>query len=123
MSWKTLEDIHLTNKRVLVRVDINVPMQEGAVTDATRIIRIVPTVQTILAAGGIPVLLAHFGRPKGQRQPEFSLQPLIAPLEQALGTSVMFAADCIGAGPAAALQALPKGDVLLLENTRYHAAE
>ena len=103
MSWKTLEDIHLTNKRVLVRVDINVPMQEGAVTDATRIIRIVPTVQTILAAGGIPVLLAHFGRPKGQRQPEFSLQPLIAPLEQALGTSVMFAADCIGAGPAAAL--------------------
>jgi phosphoglycerate kinase len=115
--------MNLDDKRVLVRVDINVPMQDGVVSDDTRIIRIVPTVRDILAAGGIPVLLAHFGRPKGQRRPEFSLQPLVVSLEQALGTPVMFAADCIGAGPAAALQALPKGEVLLLENTRYHAAE
>ena len=123
MGWKTLDDMDLDDKRVLVRVDINVPMQDGVVSDDTRIIRIVPTVRDILAAAGIPVLLAHFGRPKGQRRPEFSLQPLVVSLEQALGTPVMFAADCIGAGPAAALQALPKGEVLLLENTRYHAAE
>ena len=123
MGWKTLDDMDLDDKRVLIRVDINVPMQEGVVSDDTRIIRIVPTVRDILAAGGIPVLLAHFGRPKGQRRPELSLQPLVVCLEQALGTPVMFAADCIGAGPAAALQALPKGEVLLLENTRYHAAE
>ena len=123
MGWKTLDDMDLDDKRVLVRVDINVPMQDGVASDDTRIIRIVPTVRDILAAGGIPVLLAHFGRPKGQRRPEFSLQPLVVCLEQALGTPVMFAADCIGAGPAAALQALPKGEVLLLENTRYHAAE
>ena len=123
MGWKTLDDMDLDDKRVLVRVDINVPMQDGVVSDDSRIIRIVPTVRDILAAGGIPVLLAHFGRPKGQRRPEFSLQPLVVCLEQALGTPVMFAADCIGAGPAAALQALPKGEVLLLENTRYHAAE
>ena len=123
MGWKTLDDMDLDDKRVLVRVDINVPMQDGVVSDDTRIIRIVPTVRDILAAGGIPVLLAHFGRPKGQRRPEFSLQPLVVCLEQALGTPVMFAADCIGAGPAAALQALPKGEVLLLENTRYHAAQ
>ena len=123
MGWKTLDDMDLDDKRVLVRVDINVPMQDGVVSDDTRIIRIVPTVRDILAAGGIPVLLAHFGRPKGQRRPEFSLQPLVVCLEQALGTPVMFAADCSGAGPAAALQALPKGEVLLLENTRYHAAE
>jgi phosphoglycerate kinase len=123
MGWKTLDDMDLDDKRVLVRVDINVPMQDGVVSDDTRIIRIVPTVRDILAAGGIPVLLAHFGRPKGQRRPEFSLQPLVVCLEQALGMPVMFAADCIGAGPAAALQALPKGEVLLLENTRYHAAE
>ena len=123
MGWNTLDEMDLADKRVLVRVDINVPMQNGVVTDDTRIIRIVPTVQTILAAGGIPVLLAHLGRPEGQRRPEFSLQPLVANLEQALETPVMFAADCIGAGPAAALQALPKGEVLLLENTRYHAAE
>ena len=123
MGWKTLDDMDLDDKRVLVRVDINVPMQDGVVSDDTRIIRIVPTVRDILAAAGIPVLLAHFGRPKGQRRPEFSLQPLVVSLEKALGTPVMFAADCIGAGPAAALQALPKGEVLLLENTRYHAAE
>ena len=123
MGWNTLDEMDLADKRVLVRVDINVPMQNGVVTDDTRIIRIVPTVQTILAAGGIPVLLAHFGRPEGQRRPEFSLQPLVANLERELETPVMFAADCIGAGPAAALQALPKGEVLLLENTRYHGAE
>ena len=123
MGWKTLDDMTLSNKKVLIRVDLNVPTRNGIVTDATRIERIAPTVKDILQKGGIPILLAHFGRPKGQRVVEMSLQVLIPSLEEALGTTVLFAADCIGAGPAAALQALPKGDVLLLENTRYHAPE
>ena len=123
MAWKTLDDMTLADQRVLVRVDINVPMRDGQVTDATRIKRIVPTIKAILAAGGRPILLAHFGRPKGQRHPDMSLQALVPILEMALGTQVVFAADCVGAGSAAAVQALPIGQVLLLENTRYHATE
>ena len=123
MAWKTLDDMTLADQRVLVRVDINVPMRGGHVTDATRIKRVVPTIQAILAAGGRPILLAHFGRPKGRRHPDMSLQALVPILEKALGTQVIFAADCVGAGSAAAVQALPIGQVLLLENTRYHAAE
>jgi phosphoglycerate kinase len=113
----------LKGKRVLTRVDINVPMENGVVTDATRIERIVPTIKDILAAGGMPILLAHFGRPKGQRVPEMSLQPLVPALEEAFGCDVMFSADCIGAGAQAAAGALHAGQVLLLENTRYHASE
>jgi len=98
-------------------------MENGVVTDATRIERIVPTVRDILAAGGLPILLAHFGRPKGQRIPEMSLQPLVPTLETAFGCDVMFSANCTGAGASAASGALQAGQVLLLENTRYHAAE
>ena len=123
MSWTTLDQMDLAGKRVLTRVDINVPMENGVVTDATRIERIVPTVKDILAAGGLPILLAHFGRPKGKRVPEMSLQPLVPALEAAFGCDVVFAADCIGAGAAAAAGALQAGQVLLLENTRYHAEE
>jgi len=123
MSWTTLDQMDLKGKRVLTRVDINVPMENGIVTDATRIERIVPTVKDILAAGGLPILLAHFGRPKGQRVPEMSLQPLVPALEAAFGCDVMFSADCIGAGASAASEALQAGQVLLLENTRYHAEE
>ena len=123
MSWTTLDQMDLAGKRVLTRVDINVPMENGVVTDATRIERIVPTVKDILAAGGLPILLAHFGRPKGKRVPEMSLQPLVPALEAAFGCDVVFAADCIGAGAVAAAGALQAGQVLLLENTRYHAEE
>ena len=123
MSWTTLDQMDLAGKRVLTRVDINVPMENGVVTDATRIERIVPTVRDILAAGGLPILLAHFGRPKGQRIPEMSLQPLVPTLETAFGCDVMFSANCTGAGASAASGALQAGQVLLLENTRYHAAE
>ena len=123
MSWTTLDQMDLKGKRVLTRVDINVPMENGTVTDATRIERIVPTVKDILAAGGMPILLAHFGRPKGQRVPEMSLQPLVPTLEAAFGCNVVFAADCVGAGAQAASDALQDGQVLLLENTRYHAEE
>ena len=123
MSWTTLDQMDLAGKRVLTRVDINVPMENGVVTDATRIERIVPTVRDILAAGGLPILLAHFGRPKGQRVPEMSLQPLVPALESAFGCDVMFSADCIGAGASAAACALQADQVLVLENTRYHAEE
>ena len=123
MSWKTLDQMDLAGKRVLTRVDINVPVSGGIVTDATRIERIVPTVKDILAAGGTPILLAHFGRPKGKRVPEMSLQALVPALEAAFGAPVIFTADCIGAGAQAAANAMQPGQVLLLENTRYHAEE
>lgn len=123
MGWKTLDDMDLNGKRVLVRVDINVPVADGKVTDDTRIQRITPTVRDILAAGGRPILLAHFGRPGGERNPDLSLQQLVPALEAAFDSPVVFAADCVGAGPAAAADALKPGEVLLLENTRFHAAE
>ncbi|WP_171130073.1 MULTISPECIES: phosphoglycerate kinase [unclassified Ruegeria] len=123
MGWKTLDDMDLNGKRVLVRVDINVPVSDGVVTDDTRIQRIVPTVQDILAAGGMPILLAHFGRPKGERVPEMSLKQLVPALETAFGTPVVFAEDCVGPAAEQAAEALQPGQVLLLENTRYHAAE
>ncbi|TRD19775.1 phosphoglycerate kinase [Palleronia caenipelagi] len=120
MAWKSLDDMDLTGKRVLTRVDLNVPVENGQVTDTTRIDRIVPTVQAILAGGGTPVLLAHFGRPKGQVVAEMSLRQILPALESALGQSVTFGADCIGE---AAAEAVAKGGVVLLENTRFHAAE
>ncbi len=123
MGWKTLDDMDLNGKRVLVRVDINVPVVDGVVTDATRIQRIVPTVQHILASGGKPILLAHFGRPGGERRESLSLNQLVPTLESAFGAKVLFAADCVGAEAELAADALQPGQALLLENTRFHAAE
>lgn len=123
MAWKTLDEMDLAGKVVLVRVDINVPVENGVVTDATRIVKIVPTVKDIIAQGGKPVLLAHFGRPKGKVVPEMSLKPLVPELEKALGCKVNFAEDCIGAVAKKAVAALAPGEVLLLENTRFHAGE
>ncbi len=123
MAWKTLDDIDLKDKVVLTRVDINVPVEDGKVTDATRIERIVPTVNAILAKGGKPVLLAHFDRPKGKVVPEMSLKVVLPALEAALGQPVAFAADCVGPVAAAAVASLPAGQVLLLENTRFHKGE
>ncbi len=123
MAWKTLDDMDLAGKRVLTRVDINVPVENGVVTDTTRIDRIVPTVKDILAHGGKPVLVAHFDRPKGKVVPEMSLAQVLPALEAALGQKVAFAPDCIGEAAAAAVAAMAPGDVLLLENTRFHAGE
>ena len=123
MSWKTLDDLELAGKTVLVRVDINVPVENGQVTDATRMIRIKPTIKDILAAGGKPVLLAHFGRPKGQIVPDMSLQQIVPALAEVLELPVKFASDCIGAPAKSALAELADGEVLLLENTRFHAGE
>lgn len=123
MAWKTLDDLDLKGKVVLTRVDINVPVEAGRVTDATRIERIVPTVRDILAKGGKPVLLAHFDRPKGKVVPEMSLSQLVPALSEKLGVDMAFAEDCVGDEAAAAVASLPEGGVLLLENTRFHKEE
>lgn len=123
MSFKTLDDIALSGKTVLVRVDVNVPMDGTRITDDTRIRAIAPTVRDILAKGGRPVLLAHFGRPKGAVVPDMSLALVRGGIESALGASVKFAADCVGDVAAAAIAAMAPGEVLLLENTRFHAGE
>ncbi|MHA6262162.1 phosphoglycerate kinase [Arenibacterium sp. CAU 1754] len=123
MGWNTLDDMELQGKRVLVRVDVNVPVEDGRVTDDTRILRLVPTMRDILAAGGRPILLAHFGRPKGKHVPEMSLRPLVPALEAAFDVPVSFCADCRGDAAQAAVAALADGSVLLLENTRFHPGE
>ncbi|MCT8329205.1 phosphoglycerate kinase [Albidovulum sediminis] len=123
MRWKTLDDMELKDRTVLVRVDINVPVEAGHVTDATRIEKIAPTVNDILKAGGRPVLLAHFGRPKGAVVPEMSLRVTLPALEKALGRRVIFAEDCIGGPAKQAVAAMQPGDVVLLENTRFHKGE
>jgi len=123
MGWKTLDDMDLKGKVVLTRVDINVPVENGIVTDTTRIDKIAPTVKDILARGGKPVLLAHFGRPKGKPVPEMSLRVTLPALEAALGRRVIFAEDCIGAPAKQAVAAMQPGDVVMLENTRFHPGE
>lgn len=123
MSWNTLDDMDIAGKRVLVRVDINVPVENGEVTDDTRIRRVKPTIADILAKGGKPILLAHFGRPKGRHVPEMSLRLLVPALEAGLGAPVAFCADCRGDAAKAATGALAEGSVLLLENTRFQPGE
>ncbi|MFO7770912.1 MAG: phosphoglycerate kinase [Roseovarius gahaiensis] len=121
MSWKPLDDMDLNGKTVLTRVDINVPIENGRVTDATRITRIVPTIEAILAAGGKPMLIAHFGRPKGKVVDEMSLRPVVPALEQALGRKVNFIETLEGAeNPTAEAD---DAQVLLLENIRFHPGE
>ncbi|WP_430913937.1 phosphoglycerate kinase [Methylobacterium sp. sgz302541] len=123
-AFRTLDDAgSLAGKRVLLRVDLNVPMEGGRVTDATRIERVVPTIREIAQGGGKVVLLAHFGRPKGKREPKDSLKPVVGALSESLGKPVAFAEDCIGEPAKAAVAAMKDGDVLLLENTRFHAGE
>jgi phosphoglycerate kinase len=122
--FRTLEDLEVAGRTVLVRLDLNVPMKDGEVADATRIERSVPTVRELLDKGAKVVVLAHFGRPKGKREPSMSLAPLAQPLGQALGGIEMrFAEDCIGKPAQRAVEALRPGEVLLLENLRFHAGE
>jgi phosphoglycerate kinase len=123
MPWKTLDDMDIDGKVVLVRVDLNVPFEDGQVTDATRIERIVPTIRDIMDKGGKPVLMAHFGRPKGTRVPEMSLGLIREDVERILGVPVKFAEDCIGGPAKKAVSELKDGEVLLLENTRFHEGE
>ena len=120
--FKTLDDAQLDGKRVLVRVDLNVPMENGEVSDATRIERVLPTIREISSKGGKVILLAHFGRPKG-RDLKDTLAPVAKAVAQHLGRAVAFAEDCIGDVAKKAVDAMQKGDVLLLENTRFHPQE
>ena len=123
MSWKTLCQMDLHGKRVLTRVDLNVPMVDGKIADATRIEKIVPTINEITKKGGTPILLAHMGRPKGKRHQNLSLSQLQEDLETYFKSKVIFAADCIGPSAETALQIVKKGEIILLENTRFYPEE
>jgi phosphoglycerate kinase len=122
MSFRRIEDAP-PGKTALVRVDFNVPMADGAVSDDTRLRAALPTIKALQAKGAKIALLAHFDRPKGKRVPEMSLKPVAPALAKLLGAPVAFADDCIGDEAKAAIAALPAGGVILLENTRYHAGE
>jgi len=123
MAFKTLDDADLGGKRALVRVDFNVPMEGGRVTDDTRLRAALPTIEKLRQGGAKVILLAHFDRPKGKRVPEMSLRPVVEPLSKLVGAPVAFADDCVGPDAKAAVDALPSDGVLLLENVRYHAGE
>jgi phosphoglycerate kinase len=123
MKFNRIEDLDIDGKVVLTRVDLNVPMENGVVTDTTRIEKIVPTIKAIQAAGGKPVLLAHFDRPKGQRVESMSLKQVVPALEAALGQPVTFAEEAVGGPAKRAVAAMQPGDVVLLENTRFYPGE
>jgi phosphoglycerate kinase len=124
-SFKTLDDLpdDLTGKRVLVRVDLNVPMQDGAVSDDTRLRAAVPTIAEVADKGAIVLLLSHFGRPKGQSRPDMSTALLVSPLRELLGRPVRFIEDCQGPEAERAITTMTAGSVGILENTRFHAGE
>jgi phosphoglycerate kinase len=121
-AFRTLDDVDVKGKRVLVRVDLNVPVENGKVSDATRIERVAPTIRDIADEGGRVILLSHFGRPKGP-DPKQSLKPIAAEVARIVGRPVGFAEDCIGASTEAAVAAMKPGEILCLENTRFHSGE
>ena len=121
-KFRTLDDVELKGKRVLLRVDLNVPMDNGRVTDATRLERVAPTINEISDKGGKVILLAHFGRPKG-RDAKDSLKPVAEALSKVVNKPVAFADDCIGEPAAKAVAEMKDGDILCLENTRFHKEE
>lgn len=121
-SFRTLDQADVKNKRVLLRVDLNVPMENGKVTDATRIERVAPTITELADKGGKVIILAHFGRPKGP-DPKESLKPVAAEVAKVIGRKVGFAEDCIGEKAEAAIAGMKPGDILCLENTRFHKGE
>ncbi len=119
----TIDDLEVKGRRILVRVDFNVPLEGDVVADATRIEATLPTLRTLIERGGRLVLMSHLGRPKGGRDPAMSLRPAAITLEELLGRSVAFADDCIGEEVEAAVDALEDGEVILLENLRFHSGE
>jgi phosphoglycerate kinase len=121
-TFRSLDDADVKGKRVLVRVDLNVPMQDGKVTDSTRIAEVVPTITELADKGGKIILLSHFDRPKG-RDPKYSLRPVAAEMARLVNRPVAFADDCIGSKADAAVAALKNGEILCLENTRFHPGE
>jgi phosphoglycerate kinase len=122
-GYQTLDGADVAGKRVLVRLDLNVPMKDGQITDLTRIERSLPTVRELREKGARVILLSHFGRPKGRPDPEMSLKPVAHAIAAGLGEDVAFAADCTGAAARDAVTAMKDGEVLVLENTRFHEGE
>ncbi len=123
MNKLSIRDLDLNNKRIFTRVDYNVPLEAGKVTDDTRVRETLPTLRLAISRGARVVLAAHLGRPKGKPDPKYSLRPVAARLSELLGATVQFAADCIGAEAEAKSKSLTNGSVLLLENLRYHSEE
>jgi phosphoglycerate kinase len=123
-NFRTLDDIDVNGKRVLLRADLNVPVKNGVVTDATRIERLAPTIEALIAKGAKVIVMSHFGRPQGKQDPGSSLRPLIAPLSRAIGgRNVVFAEDFIGEEAKRAVSGLRPGEVALLQNLRFHPGE
>ncbi|MFN0264629.1 phosphoglycerate kinase [Tepidamorphus sp. 3E244] len=122
-AFRTLDGLDVSGKRTLVRVDLNVPMKDGEVSDDTRIRAVLPTISELSEKGAKVILLAHFGRPGGEVKPALSLEPIARAVSERLGKPVAFAADCVGPVAADAVEAMNAGDVLLLENTRFHKGE
>lgn len=123
VAFKTLDQLQPAGKKVLLRADLNVPVQGGQITDATRLLRLLPTIQELAQKGARVIIVSHFDRPKGQRVPEMSLAPIADALGDALGRPVTFAADCVGPVAQQAVDAMQDGDVVVLENTRFHPGE
>ena len=123
MTFRTLDSLDAAGKRVLLRADLNVPVRDGKISDLTRIERLSPTIGELAAKGAKVIVCSHFDRPRGKRVPEMSLKPMAEALSHVLGRPVAFADDCIGPAAEAAVARMANGDVLVLENTRYHAAE
>ncbi|MBR5992038.1 MAG: phosphoglycerate kinase, partial [Clostridia bacterium] len=125
LNKKTVDDINVKGKRVLVRCDFNVPLKEGRITDENRLVAALPTIKKLIADGGKVILCSHLGKPKGEPKPELSLAPVAARLSELLGQEVKFAADdnVVGENAKAAVAAMNDGDVILLQNTRYRAEE
>ena len=122
-EFKTIDDLDVAGRRVLVRVDLNVPIKDGKVVDGTRIVRLTPTLDELARRGARVVLLSHFGRPNGKVAKDLSLRPVVAPLADALKRPVAFAEDCVGPAAERAVAALGNGDIVLLENLRFHPEE
>jgi phosphoglycerate kinase len=123
MPFRTLDTVDVAGKRVLLRADLNVPVHDGKISDITRIERLSPTIRELSAKGAKVIVCSHFDRPKGKRVPSMSLAPMAAALEKILGRRVRFVEDCIGPAAEQAVDLLSPGDVLVLENTRFHAGE
>jgi len=123
MNKKTVADINVAGKRVLMRVDFNVPIHDGVVTDDTRITAALPTINHVLDQGASVVLMSHCGRPKGERNMAYTLEPAVGVLSEKLGREVKFASDCVGDDVKRAAESLQSGEVLLLENLRFHPEE
>src|SRR5215831_12536832 len=120
---KTTAGLDVRGKRVIVRADLNVPVKDGKVSDATRLERLLPGLQDLARRGARVVVISHFGRPKGGPDPQFSLKPVVDKLGELLGHPVVFAADCIGEPAERTVAALQPGRIALLENLRFHAGE